>query len=507
MSDLGLLQSATATERRSGLDVRRRAVRRISSRRLDRTVAQLVALTDYAAVFLIVAACDVLYHLVAYDTAGTIYGLRFAAVAAVTYITIITFKDGYGLNGLVKRGRGVLDWEMLWAATLAADLVILFLLGQGGDLSRGITLLALASGALLLPPLHKAQGMIVRHAVARYGVRARDIVLIGREADVSAYLADTRPETQGFLAAAAVYLPDRLEKGHRLWMAETGSTDAMALPDAVAAIRHLSLDDAVLVLPWEDPDLLEEMVATFVQLPVSLVLAPDPEMQASLERGVTPLGRLTAFETPQGLVGLPLFQQPFTLIDRAAKRMIDVAGALTGLIILAPLFALLALLIKLDSPGPAIYRQVRNGFNEAPFAIFKFRSMAWADRTVFEQAQPNDRRVTRIGRLLRRYNLDELPQLVNVLIGDMSLVGPRPHAAEHNASIAGRIVHYACRHHVKPGITGWAQIHGLRGAADDEAMRGRVAYDLDYIQNWSPWLDIRILLATVFSRASYRNAR
>ena len=124
----------------------------------------------------------------------------------------------------------------------------------------------------------------------------------------------------------------------------------------------------------------------------------------------------------------------------------------------------------------------------------------------FAQAERDDDRVTRIGRTLRRFNIDEVPQLLNVLAGDMSLVGPRPHAAAHNRSVADRIANYACRHHVKPGITGWAQIHGLRGGTDDEAMRRRVAYDLHYIQNWSPWLDIRILVATVFSREAYRNA-
>ena len=505
MSDLGLVEGVS---RAGGLDARFReqAARRLAPRRLDRTVAQLVAASDYAAVFLVVAACDVLYHLLAYGTAGTIYGLRFAAVAAVTYIAIVTFRNGYGLSSLIKRGRGVLDWEMLWAATLAIDLVILFLLGQGGDLSRGVTLLALASGALLLPPLHKAQGALVRHAVTRYGVRSRDMVLVGREGDVARYLAHADPEASGVLALGAVYLPDGTHEGHRMWLADSPRIEPVLLADAVAEVRRLSVDDAVLVLPWDDTGVLETMVATFLQLPVSLVLAPDPEFRASLERGVDPLGRMKAFETASGLVGLPILQQPFTALDRAAKRLIDIAGAFAGLVLLAPLFALVAALIKFDSPGPALYRQVRNGFNEAPFAIYKFRSMRVECGEDFAQAERDDDRVTRIGRFLRRFNIDELPQLFNVLAGDMSLVGPRPHAAAHNRRVADRIANYACRHHVKPGITGWAQIHGLRGRTDDEAMRRRVAYDLHYIQNWSPWLDIRILVATVFSREAYRNA-
>ena len=208
-----------------------------------------MALSDYVAVFLVVAACDVLYHAIAYDRWGTVYGLRFAAVAAVTYITVITFRNGYGLASLIKRGRGVLDWELLWAATLAADLVILFLLGQGGDLSRGITVLALVSGALLLPPLHKAQGRLVRHAVTRYGVRARNMVLVGREADVMRYLANARPEAKGFLAMGAVYLPDERHGGHRMWLAETPRVEDVTLPAALTSVRGLAVDDAVLVLP------------------------------------------------------------------------------------------------------------------------------------------------------------------------------------------------------------------------------------------------------------------
>jgi lipopolysaccharide/colanic/teichoic acid biosynthesis glycosyltransferase len=154
------------------------------------------------------------------------------------------------------------------------------------------------------------------------------------------------------------------------------------------------------------------------------------------------------------------------------------------------------------------FRQRRYGFNQQPFRIIKFRTMTTLDDgDVVPQATNDDRRVTRVGRFLRRWNIDELPQLVNVLKGDMSLVGPRPHALSHNREYERKISLYARRHNVRPGITGWAQVNGFRGCTDtDDKMRQRVDHDLYYIDNWSILLDLRILLLTVFSRRAYRNA-
>jgi lipopolysaccharide/colanic/teichoic acid biosynthesis glycosyltransferase len=165
-------------------------------------------------------------------------------------------------------------------------------------------------------------------------------------------------------------------------------------------------------------------------------------------------------------------------------------------------------LIKLDSPGPVFFAQRRYGFNQQPFRIIKFRSMRTLDDgAVIRQVSADDPRVTRIGRWLRRWNVDEIPQLFNVLTGDMSLVGPRPHALSHDREYERRISLYARRHNVKPGITGWAQIHGHRGETDtDDKMRNRVEHDLFYIDNWSLWLDLKIIARTVLSPTAYRNA-
>jgi exopolysaccharide biosynthesis polyprenyl glycosylphosphotransferase len=183
-----------------------------------------------------------------------------------------------------------------------------------------------------------------------------------------------------------------------------------------------------------------------------------------------------------------------------------VAGA--ALVALAPVLASIALLIRLDSRGPVFFRQRRYGFNQQMFRIIKFRTMTTLDDgDIVRQACRNDRRITPIGRWLRRWNIDELPQLINVLRGDMSLVGPRPHALSHDREFEQRIALYARRHNVKPGMTGWAQVNGLRGEIDtEEKLRRRIECDLYYIDNWSLLFDLKILLYTVFSRSAYRNA-
>jgi putative colanic acid biosynthesis UDP-glucose lipid carrier transferase len=168
----------------------------------------------------------------------------------------------------------------------------------------------------------------------------------------------------------------------------------------------------------------------------------------------------------------------------------------------------IAALIKLDSPGPVLFRQRRHGYNHRIIDVYKFRTMSVQENgTHVQQARKDDPRVTRMGRLLRRTSLDELPQLLNVLTGEMSLVGPRPHALAHNQLYAEQLDRYANRHRVKPGITGWAQINGFRGPTEDpEKMRQRVQLDLHYIENWSIWLDLKILVLTPFLGFIHRNA-
>ena len=197
-----------------------------------------------------------------------------------------------------------------------------------------------------------------------------------------------------------------------------------------------------------------------------------------------------------------------TRIDRAwrgrtaqfAKRACDVAIAAAALVILSPLMLLAALAIKLDSAGPAIFRQRRTGLNGREFMIYKFRSMSVTeDGPKIIQACEEDPRVTRVGRILRQSSIDELPQLLNVVRGDMSLIGPRPHAVAHDQYYADAIANYTQRQRVKPGITGWAQVNGLRGETPRiEDMEKRIEFDLWYVRNRSLALDAKIIWCTCF---------
>jgi exopolysaccharide biosynthesis polyprenyl glycosylphosphotransferase len=168
--------------------------------------------------------------------------------------------------------------------------------------------------------------------------------------------------------------------------------------------------------------------------------------------------------------------------------------------LLSPLLLMVALAIKLDTRGPVFFRQERHGYNNRTISVLKFRSMFVCDGdAAFVQTAKNDPRITRVGRVIRRTSIDELPQLFNVLRGEMSIVGPRPHATAHNAMFEARILPFSRRHNVKPGITGWAQVNGCRGETNTlDKMKKRVDYDLFYIDNWSFFFDIKIIVQTFF---------
>jgi len=200
-----------------------------------------------------------------------------------------------------------------------------------------------------------------------------------------------------------------------------------------------------------------------------------------------------------GMPALAICDTPMRGTNVFVKRGVDLALTSVGLCLLAPVLAVIALAIRLDSRGPVLFKQRRYGMDGREIVVYKFRSMTVCeDGSDVRQASPADARVTAVGRLLRRSSLDELPQLWNVLRGSMSLVGPRPHAIAHNELYRSQISGYMVRHKVLPGITGWAQVHGLRGETDTvEKMAQRVRYDLEYLRNWSVAFDLRILLKTV----------
>jgi putative colanic acid biosynthesis UDP-glucose lipid carrier transferase len=214
----------------------------------------------------------------------------------------------------------------------------------------------------------------------------------------------------------------------------------------------------------------------------------------------------------QDVGGVPvvgLCESPFTGVNALVKRAEDLVLASLIVLAIAPLLLALAVGVKLSSPGPVIFRQRRHGLDGREIVVWKFRSMrALDDGLVVPQAVRDDPRVTRFGAFLRRSSLDELPQFVNVLQGRMSIVGPRPHALAHNELYRGLIGAYMVRHKVKPGITGWAQVNGLRGETETvDKMRARVEHDLEYLRRWSLALDLRIIARTValvlFDRQAY----
>jgi len=205
------------------------------------------------------------------------------------------------------------------------------------------------------------------------------------------------------------------------------------------------------------------------------------------------------FDNVGGMPVIAICESPFTGFNSMVKRASDIAlGALIQLG-LVPIMLLIAIAVKLTSPGPVIFKQRRYGLYGDEIIVYKFRSMTVSeDGAKVVQATQNDQRVTKIGAFLRRSSLDELPQFINVLQGRMSIVGPRPHAVAHNEQYRKLIKGYMLRHKVKPGITGWAQVNGLRGETETlDKMEARIRYDLDYLRNWSLWLDLWIIVRTL----------
>ncbi len=232
----------------------------------------------------------------------------------------------------------------------------------------------------------------------------------------------------------------------------------------------------------------------------------DGELDLSEDRFMLALSLALSLEPDE--IDHVVYDSPFRGGKRVLKRVEDlVLGALFLSVCALPML-LIALVIKLTSKGPVLFRQLRHGEDGVQFHVLKFRSMHTLDNgPVVSQAQRNDPRITRVGAFLRRTSLDELPQFLNVIAGTMSLVGPRPHAIAHNALYRTKILEYMRRHKVKPGITGWAQVNGLRGETDTlDKMVARVDHDLHYIRHWSLWLDLKIIWLTVFGRKVRQNA-
>ncbi|WP_345551286.1 undecaprenyl-phosphate glucose phosphotransferase [Microbulbifer aestuariivivens] len=271
------------------------------------------------------------------------------------------------------------------------------------------------------------------------------------------------------------------------------------MQEALAAARCGELDLVYIALPISEAKRIDELLAAFADTTATVHLLPDIFGSSLLQSRWYRIGRSAV---------LSIYDTPIQGINGWLKRLEDVVIATLALVLLSPLMLLIALGVKLSSRGPVIFRQRRYGYGGNTIEVWKFRSMTTQeDGAKVIQATRNDPRVTRFGRFLRRTSLDELPQLINVLRGDMSIVGPRPHAVAHNEQFRGLVSGYMLRHKVKPGITGWAQVNGWRGETDTlEKMSKRVQYDLDYIRRWSLFFDCYIVLITLFKGFNSRNA-
>jgi len=270
--------------------------------------------------------------------------------------------------------------------------------------------------------------------------------------------------------------------------------------DLVAYSRENDVDDIYIALPWNAEERVQAIMNKLEVLPVNIFLSPDLVWFRFLGHDYRQNG---------GIAHMKLSEIPISGWKRFAKELEDRILGTILLLFSLPVMLVVGLAVKVTSAGPVFFRQTRHGFNNQLVEVWKFRTMYVdpdPDPSV-PQAKLDDPRVTRVGRFLRRYSLDELPQLFNVLRGEMSLVGPRPHAVAHNEQYDKTIDQYLGRHRVKPGITGWAQVNGLRGETDTlDKMKDRLEHDLYYIRNWSLLFDLWIILKTPIVLIKSKNA-
>jgi Undecaprenyl-phosphate glucose phosphotransferase len=368
-----------------------------------------------------------------------------------------------------------------------------FLLKIGVAYSRGAFVAFYFIAPIGLLGMRKLTKITLAEAVSRGAIGRRDIVLIG---DFNEMAALEPRDLLAFFGAAEVSRFTLSREDDPLIRA---SADVRIINSLVNFVRLHNCREILLALPWGDAGRMEFVRDHIKTLPVAARLLPD--MRVRSLTNYTSSGR-------QRVLAIEIQRSPLSGAERSVKRVMDIFVATLALIFFLPVMALTAIAIKLDGPGPVIFRQHRKGFNGRQFIMFKFRTMSVQENgPVVAQATRDDPRVTAIGRLLRAASIDELPQLLNVLKGDMSLIGPRPHALAHDNYFESILGDYAFRHQFKPGITGWAQCNGARGATPSiEHISERVKLDLWYINNWSLWLDIQILIKTFFEVLRKRNA-
>jgi putative colanic acid biosynthesis UDP-glucose lipid carrier transferase len=372
----------------------------------------------------------------------------------------------------------------VWLISYVSVIFILFLVKESETYSRVTFGLWFVYATLLLTGWRLAFNSYLRY-MRKQGRNLRHVAILGVTEQGLALLQEINEHPEHGLQVAGFY-DDRAERFYRTPFSTLGK-----LNDAVAAARQRELDIVYIALPLTDKARISNILEQFGDTTVDVHLVPDSFTLNLMFSRVAQIGQMntiSAFESPHlGSYG-------------AIKRLIDVVFSVLILSIIAIPMLFIALAIKLTSPGPVIFKQQRYGLDGKPIEVWKFRSMCVmenGDKVI--QATKNDPRVTPLGAFLRRTSLDELPQFFNVLKGDMSIVGPRPHAVAHNEEYRQKINFYMLRHKVKPGITGWAQINGYRGETETlDKMQKRIDHDLEYIRTWSPFFDIKIITLTIW---------
>jgi putative colanic acid biosysnthesis UDP-glucose lipid carrier transferase len=388
--------------------------------------------------------------------------------------------------------------QTLWSWALAAPpvaLVGLVLFGRSAD-ARGTAFF----GSLVLCPMGLlALKAIVRAALDRMrttGRNQRRAGIVGATHTAARLLEEVALHPEFGLSVVGIYDDrtfDRIEEP------TCRERFLGGLDRAVEDARSGLIDVVYISLPFKAEDRIGFIARELADTTATVHLVADFSGFDLLRSRWGNVGSLST---------VSLYDTPFEGLGGWIKRTEDILLGSVLLLLSTPILALAAIAVRLDSPGPIFFSQTRCGLNSKPFKVFKFRTMrTQEDGPRVQQATRNDPRVTRVGAFLRRTSIDELPQLLNVLLGDMSLVGPRPHAVAHNEQYRKLVHGYMLRHKVKPGITGWAQINGWRGETETlDKMEKRVEFDLDYIENWRLSWDIQIIFRTAFSLRSDKNA-
>lgn len=428
-----------------------------------------------------------LYHEVPSQLDGEFsHTLAAAMFVAVLFVAAMRIQKLYSPSRLMAIDDQVRSALSAWCGAFLILASGVFTWGVSHDLSRGDILLFWGIGALALLA-HRTMWRIALPAALEAGaLRGKTALILSCEISVPQRLIDNLTR-HGY---------------HIISHFHTPADEAFAgevIDKVVSMCRTLDVEEVVLFVDPERLAHLRPIARRLRVLPVPVTFIPCGPLAQLFQRAHHDIGDTVAIE---------LQRAALSPVEQAVKRATDIAISILALAILTPLMIAVAIVIKLDSRGPVLFRQTRHGFNGRPFGIYKFRSMTvMEDGDIVPQAKKKDARITRVGYWIRRLSIDELPQLLNVLKGDMSIVGPRPHASAHDRYFTSAIEKYAFRHHVKSGMTGWAQVCGARGETNTlEKMQRRVELDIWYINNWSVWLDFSVMLRTAFVVFSGENA-